>query len=400
MQIAPQFREKLAFYAFCAITTMAMVERLAEVVNRLWLSGIGPGALTFILMLSYAAYLYYLNQKLSLADHWLDRHAHWSPILFLTIWLCLGVLFYFLYPLADSGALGFMSDRDEALDIGVKQLWQGHYPYYCRVAEGVHAGCPSEGNLIGPMPGALILASPVVFIFSQSAALSWLTLGLTYLVLWYYWGNSARATSYLLRLILAAPIVSAEILTGGDLLANSLFVSIPLLLLVGHRKGRFFWVWPVLLGIALSWRGVFWLLVFPVGIYILRRQEWRPFLGLGLVVLLAFLSVTLPFVLWDFANFAPWHIQQRFDRYNHILPYAGMLVPLAMIWLGCYWGWRVPNLDALFHRCGWILLITVLAAAVFNSIELQYPTLLFYGWYALADVIFLTLPAKSDSVAA
>ena len=119
MQIVVLQREKLAFYTFCLITTLAMVERLAEVASQRWLSGIGPRTLTFLLMLAYAAYLYGLHQSLNLAEQWLGRHAPWAPALFLMVWLCLGALFYFLYPLADSGVLGFASDRDEALDIGV-----------------------------------------------------------------------------------------------------------------------------------------------------------------------------------------------------------------------------------------------------------------------------------------
>lgn len=118
-----------------------------------------------------------------------------------------------------------------------------------------------------------------------------------------------------------------------------------------------------------------------------------------MIVLAAFLCVTLPFALWDFANFAPWHIQQRFDRYAYILPHAGILVPLVLVLLGSYWGWRAPDPESLFRKCGWVLLLTVLAAALFNSLELLRPTLLFYGWYALAAVIFLSVPATGTTTA-
>ena len=67
--------------------------------------------------------------------------------------LILIIIFIVAYPIANSGAFGVGSDRDEALNIATTDLLNGRYPYYQKTY---------HNNPITPMPGSLFLAVPFV----------------------------------------------------------------------------------------------------------------------------------------------------------------------------------------------------------------------------------------------
>ena len=102
---------------------------------------------------------------------------------------------------------------------------------------------------------------------------------------------------------------------------------------------------------------------------------------------------TLPLLLWHPEGFSPWQVQQRYNLYTHILPHAGMIITAWTIALGICLGWRAGTRESLFLACGSVLLLPILAGATFNSLQLGRPTLLFYGWYSIASMLFLSLPA-------
>ena len=171
------------------LSSMALFERFAEVVGPLLAVPAPVGS--WLLFLPYLAYLIILSR---LFYRWERRASQWpAKTVFLCLWLSLTLLFLAVYPLADSGALGFKSDREEALDIGVKALWSGQFPHQCRAVSGIHEGCPGNGSPIAPMPGGLILASPIVLILGSAAAMSLLSLWVLFLGLGTYWRDNGRS---------------------------------------------------------------------------------------------------------------------------------------------------------------------------------------------------------------
>ena len=375
-----------------AITGIALVERFSQVIApRL---EIPEAVMVFLLLLVYAGYLLILRRLVEIL--WSQLHRVNVDSLFFVLWVLLGIAFFWLYPLADSGSFGFFSDREEGLDISVRALLNGDYPYLCRAQSGVHIGCPSEGTSIAAMPGAFLLSAPVILLFGGAGWLSLLSLGMAYWGFKTYFGDDKKALVYLLSLLAGAPIMLAEVLTGGDHLANLLWVCVPLVLLL-KDPGRKAAPWlSLLLGIAMSWRGVFWLLVFPVLAHFIAQRRWREMVKPVIYAVLGFALVTLPLVLWQPEHFTPWQVQQRFSLYEHMLPHASFLIPLATIVSGTLLGWFAPNREALLIACGWVLLLPVLAGATFNSIQLGRPTLLFYGWYGIFAIVFWSLPTFSS----
>lgn len=375
--------------AVLLVSSMALFERLAEVVCPLL--EIPTTAGIWLLFLTYLGYLMALTHLLY---HWGPTVSQWpAKTVFLGVWLSLALLFLAIYPLADSGVLGFESDREEALNIGAKALWSGVFPYHCSAVSGTHEGCPDSGNPIAPMPGGLILASPIVLMFGSAASMSLLSLWALFFGLSAYWRDTSRSLVHVLFLIAAAPVLSAEILTGGDHLANTVLVCIPLLLLIQNPTRPYAKVLALLLGCALAWRRLFWLIAVPIVFYGLRTRQWQALASIGGYALSGFVIVMLPFALWDPAGFAPWSVQQRYQLYEHILPHAALVIPACIIALGACFGWLSRDQNGLLTACGWTLLIPVIAGAVLQSITVGQPTVLFNGWYSLTSIVLFSVPA-------
>ncbi|MBK1618549.1 hypothetical protein CKO42_08880 [Lamprobacter modestohalophilus] len=371
------------------VSSMALFERLAEVVCPLLEIPTTAG-----IWLLFLAYLGYLMALTHLLRRWAPRTRKWpAKTVFLGLWLSLTLIFLAVYPLADSGVLGFESDREEALDVGVKALWNGTFPYQCRAVSGIHEGCPQSGNPIAPMPGGLILAAPVVLILGSAAALSLLSLWVLFLGLGVYWGSNRRSLLHVMFLLAAAPVLLAEVLTGGDHLANTVLVCIPLLLLTQNAARPHAKALALLFGCALAWRGLFWLVSVPILSYCIHTRQWQPLALIGGYALAGFAAVMLPFALWDPTGFAPWSVQQRFQLYEHILPHAALAVPACVVALGACFGWLAKDQDGLLNACGWTLLLPVIAGAVLQSITVGQPTVLFYGWYSLTSIILFSATA-------
>lgn len=384
---------KSALFAFLIallVTATAMFERLAEV-SRIQLNlPVVPTTLDLV-----GLYLVYLIIGYRLYRNSLTASKHFP---FTAVWILLYIVlvcaFIFVYPHADSGALGFYSDREEALDIGVNALLDRRFPYQCYAQSGVHSGCPATGNPLAPMPGAFLIAMPVIMLLGSAAWLSLISIGLAYLGLWWLWQSHHRSAQVMVYLVALSPVISAEILTGGDHLANAIFVSLPLLLLIQQPHRSSAPLLAMLLGIALAWRGLFWLVIVPVLFYFLRRQNWQEVFYLGMLSALGFGLVTLPFIFWDYDGFAPLAIQQRFQHFEHIIPHAKMAIPMGLIIFGSYLGWRANDMQQLILACGWMLLLPILIAVCLNSYEAGRPTTAFYGWYGITSLLFLGVATR------
>ncbi|MCF7991159.1 MAG: hypothetical protein K9M02_12015 [Thiohalocapsa sp.] len=384
---------RASFIAALLVSTAAMLERFAEVVAPY--VGIPAGPAAAVLVAAYAGYLIVVFRLLGgLLEGASNRVACG---LLLAFALALTGAFLFLYPLADSGVLGFQSDRDEAIDIAVKALWSGTFPYDCRAVPGVHSGCPQTGNPIAPMPGALIIAAPVLLLLGSAAWLSLLSIGFAYVGLRRLWGDGARAARFIVMLLACAPVIAAEILTGGDHFANAVLVSLPLLLLIQNPRRRYARALAFFFGVALSWRALFWLAIVPVAVNLLRQRRARELLELGVFAALGFGVVTVPFLLWDFSGFSPWTVQQRYDLYSHLVPGASIVIPAGLLALGVYLGWRAANLRQLAIACGWMLFLPILIAVALSAYDLGRPTAIFYGWYALTSLLVFGVAADGFS---
>ncbi|MER2557897.1 MAG: hypothetical protein ABTQ93_10535 [Candidatus Competibacter denitrificans] len=394
MKSLPQTKEKFLlnrflFCLFAAIPSLAMIERFLEVMLR-----------DFSREFSIISFISIQGIYLILLWHgsrWFFRklyNFHQSSIN--TLWFVfisvLILMFLLIYPLTDLGYLGFASDRDEAIDIAVNELLKGHYPYRCRSISGVHHGCPEKGNLISPLSGGLLLATPFVMM-GGSALQNFFWLIAFYVALRCFQSERKFPAIYLITLMLLSPVLIAEILTGGDYLANSLAVTLALILVLNSKSTKNQILGSLLLGVALSWRAHFLLIMIPCMLYSIKRKEFKKLPMIGLVTIGSFILVTLPFWLANPVEFTPIHIQQRLSDFQHLLPHVTIIVVIFSIIVGILGGWWISNFNDLLIVSGMVVTIPILFAVLLNSINVGHLTFLFYGWYALTGTVLGTLGA-------
>jgi hypothetical protein len=247
-------------------------------------------------------------------------------------------LFVAIYPIAQSLALGPGSDGDDSVNIAVTELLHGRYPY------SVHTYLQ---NPVHEMPGMLVLAAPFVLL-GNSAYMNLFCLAAFFAILARELGDTRRALLALWMILALCPEVMQQIVTGSDSLANSILVAVSLWLLVHANSRGLRTTTAVLLGLALSSHANF-LLVIPTAFgYTARKSGWpRAVYDLGIAGI-TFLAVTLPFYLYNPAQFTPLQAADRLTRFNEMVPYLGEAIGIAALLLALWLGWR-SNL--LFPSC-------------------------------------------------
>lgn len=227
------------------------------------------------------------------------------------------VAFAVVFPHADvdTGMTG--SDRDEDADIGARRLMNLEYPYYAQTY---------LGNSLTHMPGSLLLAAPFV-LMGTSALQNLFWLPAFFIGVRIFFGD-VRVALLALGVLLATPTVLRELLTGGDLIANNIYVLLlALLVLRAGRRGG----WPLIiaagfLGIALSSRANF-LFVVPLLFSALVQSDGpRRALAAVAAAATAFLAVTLPFYLYDVDGFTPARTSDKLGQYSDVLPHAQYVI--------------------------------------------------------------------------
>lgn len=297
-------------------------------------------------------------------------------------------LFFWIHPMIDQQGFSVFgraigaADADDAMDIGVRRLLGGLYPY----SETTFLGLP-----ISPLPGALFLAAPF-YVLGQTAVqnLFWLAAG------WFLLSRSSggvKGASFWLGLMLVvSPVVLYSLLQGGDSLSNGIYVLCILVAFVSRCKIQSLGFMDLLvaigLGVALSSRLNF-LALAPFIAGITLRIHPRKALLIGGLAALVFLLITVPFYLVAPAEFSPLHTMGRlrastFPMLGKIWPLLILLFSAASAWMG-----RIGSLSQIWKRCFHIELAVVVGGFVIGSMALGRPdwSLLGYGLLAMPFAI-------------
>lgn len=311
-----------------------------------------------------------------------------------TFWCVLGMVFLafmIIYPMHDSGMLGFYSDRDEALDIGAARLLSLQDPYVCSAVSGVHSGCPVNGNPIAPLPGGLVLAAPFVLIFGLSAFQNFFWVPALFFQAKILLHSGKHISALLLTLIFLNPVIFAEILSGGDHLANTIAVSIGLLGMLTARGPAKSLAWGCFLGIACAWRAHFLLAAIPCFAFYVSRGCYSHILRVGGAATVTFLALVLPLFIFNSSEFPPLQTQTKLEAFSHLLPYPTFWASVSAVCFGLWAGWRAKTLSSLLVAVGLTINIPILAAVVLNSLDVGAVTLSFYGWYLICGSLIVAL---------
>ena len=248
-----------------------------------------------------------------LTSHLTERLA-----LVLAVVTLLGLIavFVWFHPLVSAARPGHGSDRNEALNLATAELLHGRYPYYPKT---------HLGNPLSPLPGSLLLAAPFVWL-GDSAYQTFAWLAVFFVAARRQLRDSRPALLVGWVALALSPVVAQEIVTGGDLLANSIYVLVFILALLHRPESGSAWLYAVLLGIGLSSRANFLLLLPLVLSALARRGGWGRALKLTAVSCAAFAAVTVPFYLADPSGFSPLHTVRKFDSAPSSFPLGGTVV--------------------------------------------------------------------------
>ena len=214
--------------------------------------------------------------------------------------LALFVGYLVLHPFEDGRGPGRSSDRDEGLEIAVARLSHGESPYY------------PQNEVAGPLsllPGSIILAAPFVWIGNVGLQnIFWLAV---LLIMAVKLSRDGAVALWLLCVPFAlSPAAVYEWISGGDMIANGIFVAAALFFALSLWNRPDIPAWGKLagclaLGIALASRANFVFLLPVFGAAVWRVAGWRAAFVASALAGVATLGITLPFYLADPDGFTP-----------------------------------------------------------------------------------------------
>jgi hypothetical protein len=277
-------------------------------------------------------------------------------------------IFAIVYPMETSGRFGLGSDRDEALDIAVRSIAAGQYPYHERTP---------LGGAIMQLPGAILLSAPFVALGSSAYQnIFWLFVFAFVTVTLFK--NRAAALLLLVTPLLLSPALQYEFISGGDLLANGIYVVVFLFLVVRTFSKSDSLPWLriltcIALGIALASRFYFLILIPLLFVVLLRTSNMRSALiGTGVTVLTS-CAVILPYYLFAPKAFTP-VAASTLASLDTVIPYAGVVVIVITSLLsivGAVMLSGIPKRDLipyLYWMGAVVLFLSMLSVVVFNSL--------------------------------
>jgi hypothetical protein len=287
--------------------------------------------------------------------------------------------FVWLHPMVDVIRPGHGSDRNEALNLATAELLHGRYPYYPRT---------HLGNPISPLPGSLLLAAPFVWL-GDSAYQTFAWLAVFFVAARHQLRDSRPALLLAWVALALSPVVVQEIVTGGDLLANSIYVLVFILALLRRPERSSAWLYAVLLGIGLSSRANFLLLLPLVSSALAQRVGWGRALKLTAASCATFAVVTVPFYLADPRGFSPLHTMHKFDAASSSFPFGGVVVLLLDAALAVTLSLRrwSSSRGAFLRTCATVLALPVVCMVAALSVRAGRADLASTG-YALCSLSF------------
>jgi hypothetical protein len=328
----------------------------------------------------------------------------YSLYLLLLAFVALVVVFAIVYPKANVHIAGRGSDADDGLNLAVNELLNGRYPYYARTY---------LDNPLSPLPGAILLATPFVLLGS-SAYQNLFWLGVFCFVL-FRTMQSWRGTLILFGAVLIfSPVVMNDVVTGGDYAANTIYVLGFMSLTLSWGAGADSPLWKrllavLLLGIGLSSRANFLLLMPQLFSALTLRAGWRTAARYSALALLACATVTIPFWIHDPAGFTPLRNQaHKVAEFQEVLPFASLVVPVlgGCIALALAWSSIRRRKDTWLRDCAIVqafLVICVVALSVIQTgtlslIETSYGVFfLFFGVTALGPKLIGMADAQRNA---
>jgi hypothetical protein len=241
-------------------------------------AGTAAAVISLPLLLAAAFVVYpYVERETSRLDRRQALLAAGLGLLLLTLALIL------VYPHANGHAPGAGSDRDDAANIGAHRLLSGEYPY---------GPLTYLGNPISQLPGALLFAAPFYAALGNSAYANVFWLAVLVALVALVGASLPLGVAVVSTTVVLSPGLLREYLTGGDLIANAVYVALTTVAVYRLFAGRY--AGPLAaaaLGVALASRANFVLILIPLAPALIRRAGPRRALALMAISVAVALSL-------------------------------------------------------------------------------------------------------------
>jgi hypothetical protein len=292
---------------------------------------------------------------------------------FLLLFVTLTAAFAVLYPLSLRHTINIGSDREDALRKELTAVCNHQYPYDVRTF---------LGNAPTPLPGAMLLAAP----FFAVGHIAWQNI--LWLALFFYFAIRffrfrATALCYLAVLLLFAPGNLNDFTSGGDYLTNFFYVAIAVAIFaqsldhpLGPRPYAFIPA-AIFLGIALSSRVIYVVILIPLLALALERHSRARVAAAFAIVLTAAAAITLPV----FAPAPFGRLLQQLNQSSLKLRYIPhwlhpqWSLPALAILTGCiafFIRMNLPRLFLIFSASCFVMLAPFVATFSLHSDKLRY----------------------------
>ena len=299
-------------------------------------------------------------------------------LLALLTFLGLVLVFSILYPMAQAGIVGGGSDQDDALNIAATELIHGRYPYYPKTY---------LDNPIAPLPGAVILAVPFVLL-GNSAYQNIFWLAVFFLAVKSYLNSSSLSLALLWTILIFSPSVLQNVVTGVDHPANTIYVLLFIwwMVLSISKSDLASWkklVPSALLGIGLSSRSNFILLLPLLFSTLVQTAGWKPAIKYIAVTGLVFVAITIPFWLYDPRGFVPLLVQSnKLAQFQATLPFASILIPSVSGAIAVALSFQRMGRDCvvLFRNCAIVQAFPILCVIALFIIQTRSFNLILAGY--------------------
>ena len=225
-------------------------------------------------------------------------------------------MFAVLNPWEDGKGPGKSSDRDEGLNMAVERIMHGETPYY------------PQNSVAGPLsllPGAIVIAAPFVALGDSGYQnVFWIFIFFA-LAAWHF-RDRIVALSWLMLILFLSPAVAYEYISGGDLIANGIYVPLSLALAI-HVWGKpesSKWLKVVVclfVGVCLTSRSNLPFLVPLFAAAIWRVAGVKSAIVASVMTSSVIILLTVPIYLHDPAGFTPLISRKKLALVDHAIPH-------------------------------------------------------------------------------
>jgi hypothetical protein len=296
---------------------------------------------------------------------WMRKYFRFIAVLCALITVA---MFAVLNPWEDGRGPGKSSDRDEGLNMAVERIMHGETPYY------------PQNSVAGPLsllPGSIVIAAPFVALGDSGYQNVFCMFAFCVLAAWHF-RDRVVALSWLMLILFLSPAVAYEYISGGDLIANGIYVPLSLALAI-HAWGKpesAKWqkiIACLFVGVCLTSRSNLPFLVPLYAAAIWRVAGFKSAIVASVMTSSVIILLTVPIYLHDPAGFTPLISRKKLALVDHAIPHMSWYLVALTAVVGTVVAVRLLRrsddvLEAVFRYGALVMIAPMIGLVLLHSV--------------------------------